>query len=373
MKLKAIIPVVGLVAVAFSAATWTSFNRVSSTLALSEAKRDVALSRETLILRSDAADYDECSEMFDSEDLTDTQIQNLEALRADCIRQREKTLWKTSAEGVQYPYLSELSKSLSPALESNFDVFLVINTDDNVNTHPEDPDFNMKVPKQHVRVIVKKNRGSQDPRDNVFERDFLGNIVGVNENNVDYHVGELEGLNTIPNDISTRYKHKGVPYLVPSTTGAASAMKTVNGIYLVNMQRSISNRATSPEAPMSFQTYIDTRYRSGRESGIAIHGTPSRFRHLLGVQRGSHGCARVHPTHARIINDFVMHLPQRPVPKLTWRSWMSFDMQTPRAPEMVTTVPVMFVMFNGYDPIFSTRAEMHKPVPAGTETDIAQK
>lgn len=372
MKLKAFFPIVCLVGVAFTAATYTSFNKVSRGQS-DTTVRNVAVNKETLILRSDAADYDECSEMFDSEDLTETQLNNLEQLRADCIRERERTVTKTSAEGVQYPYLSELSKSLTPELEAQFDVFLVINTDNNVNTHPEDSTGNVRVPKQHVRVIVKKNRGTNFMLDNVFERDFVGNIVGINENNVDYNVPELAGLNEIPNDIAAKYISKNVPYLVPSTTGIASAMKTVNGLYLVNMERSISHRATSPEAPMLFQTYIDTRYRSGQQSGIAIHGTPSRFRHLLGVQRGSHGCARVHPTHARIINSFVMNLPKRQVQKLNWRSWLSYDMQSPPGPEMVASVPVMFVMFNGYDPILNLRVEMHKPVSAEPQKSFAQK
>lgn len=333
----------------------------------------MAVAPETALLRLDANNYDECSEIFDSEDINETQEQNLQELRKICIKQREQQLWNASAEGVQYPYLSELSKSLTPNLEAQFDVFLVINTDDIVAPHPEDSVYNVRVPRQHVRVIVKKHRGTGDPLDNVFERDFLGNIVGINENNVDYNVAELEGLNTIPSDIASRYVSKKVPYLVPSTTGIVTAMKTVNGLYLVNMERSISHRATSPEAPMSFQTYIDTRYRSGQQSGIAIHGTPSRFRHLLGVKRGSHGCARVHPAHAKIINDFVMHLPKRPVPKLTWKAWMSYDQQVPFVSETVVNVPVMFVMFNGYDPSFSQRAEIHRPVPAGTATTSVAK
>lgn len=372
MKLKAIFPVVCLVVVAFAAATYTSFTKVSS-VHPETSTRNVAVIKETLLLRGDATDYDECSEMFDSEELTETQLLNLKQLRNDCIRQREQIGWKISIEGVQYPYMSELSKSLTPELEAQFDVFLVINTDNNVNTHPEDSTGTIRVPKQHVRVIVKKNRGTNFILDNVFERDFVGNIVGINEDNVDYNVPELAGLNEIPSDIAAKYISKNVPYLVPSTTGIASAMKTVNGLYLVNMERSISHRATSPEAPMSFQTYIDTRYRSGQQSGIAIHGTPSRFRHLLGVQRGSHGCARVHPTHARIINNFVMNLPKRQVQKLNWRSWLSYDMQLPPGPEMVESVPVMFVMFNGYDPVSGLRAEMHKPASTESKANIAQK
>jgi len=101
---------------------------------------------------------------------------------------------------------------------------------------------------------------------------------------------------------------------------------------------------------MSFQTYIDTVYQGGDESGIAIHGTPTRNHHLLGTRRGSHGCARVHPEHAKIIRKFVFSLQERMVPKLKWKEWVSFEKQpSPLATEKVSRVPVLFVIFNGYN------------------------
>ena len=270
-------------------------------------------------------------------------------LQQKCRAQATMRRQNISLEGVYYPYLSELSQSLTPQLEAFYDVFLLVNTDDTFQSVP----FSMnavRIPKQHVRVVVKKNRGTMDPADNFFVRDSFGKIAGIDESKVDSAVPELAGLNVIPKDIADHYKHLNVPYLIPSTTGGANYMKTVNGLYLVNIQRTATHRSTNPQAGMSFQTYIDTTYRDGRESGIAIHGTPSKLRPLLGFSRGSHGCARVHPEHARLISDYVRALPKRQVPKLNWKNWLSFDAQPAIAGDMTLNVPVMFILFNGYDP-----------------------
>jgi hypothetical protein len=196
---------------------------------------------------------------------------------------------------------------------------------------------------------VKKRTGTNSQADNIFIRNSRGQIIGVNESKLNKDIPMLEGLNETPPDIAGRYHRYNKSYLVPSTTGSADHKKTSNGIYLVNEKRSDSHLATSVEAPMSFQTYIDTVYADGQESGIAIHGTPTRFHHLLGTKRASHGCARVHPTHAKIIRNFMESLQQRPVPKPKWKEWVSFESQpSPLAPEKVMRIPVLFVIFNGY-------------------------
>lgn len=296
--------------------------------------------------RPDAFHYDKCGEFLDSEDFTPAELAVRIEQQKKC--RAEQTLkFNVSHEGVYYPYLSELSQSLTPQLEAFYDVFLLINTDDTFNNQLH---FQAaRVPKQHVRVVVKKNRGTMDPADNVFLRDSYGKIVGIDETKVDTAVPELSTLNVMPKDLS-HYSPPGVSYLVPSTTGGGGFMKTVNGLYLVNERRSASHRNVNPQAPMSYQTYIDTKYHDGRESGIAIHGTPSRARAKLGGIRGSHGCARVHPEHAKAISNFVRALPQRQVPRLGWKNWLSYEAQPSVANDMTNSVPVMFVMFNGYDP-----------------------
>ncbi len=296
--------------------------------------------------RPDAFQYDRCSEFLDSEDYTPVELVVRIEQQKKC-RAAQALKINVSHEGVYYPYLSELSESLTPQLEAFYDVFLLINTDDSYSSQVHLRAA--RVPKQHVRVVVKKNRGTMDPADNIFLRDSSGKIVGIDETKIDVAVPELSSLNEIPKDLR-HYQQMNVPYLVPSTTGGGAYMKTVNGLYLVNEERSASHRNVNPQAPMSYQTYINTRYRDGRESGIAIHGTPSKLRSRLGVSRGSHGCARVHPEHAKAISNYVRALPQRQVPRLGWKNWLSFELQPSVANDMTTSVPVMFVMFNGYDP-----------------------
>jgi hypothetical protein len=369
MNLKIKLSVTGLVVLTFVMTTYLSFSKVSDAQT-DPTLRTIATPPQSFVLRLDDSNYDECSERFDSELYNPLTEEAALLARENCRAQN--SLIKASAEGVQYPYLSEMSSVLSPQLEARFDVFLVINTDNKVNERPEAKDHNVNVPSQHVRVIVKKNKGTDNLQDNVFLRDFLGNIVGLDESKIDNNVIELEGLNIYPDDIPHAKNSENIPYLIPSTTGSINYMKTVNGLYLVNIARSINNLNTSPQAGMSHQTYIDTRYRSGKESGIAIHGTPSRNRKYLGEKRASHGCARVHPTHAQIIRNYVLSLPQRSVPNLKWKSWLSFDAQNSVVQDFVNSVPVMFVIFNGYDPAYNSFTDIHKPVPNEPQKGFAQ-
>lgn len=296
--------------------------------------------------RIDSYDFNPCARYIESDDESENDLVAYDK----CIQRGTND--EASAEGVKFPYLSELSGVFTADIEAKFDVFLVINTEDRVPTVPSNIG-NIEVPRQHVRVLVKKRPGTDSVDDNVFTRDDRGQITGVNNANLNEEVPELAGLNQVPSSIDGRYDRLGFSYLVPSTTGAANFKKTSNGVYLVNEVRSNSirqNRQT--EAPMSFQTYIDTRYLGGQESGIAIHGTPSRNHRLLGVERGSHGCARVHPDHARTIRDYLTTLTPRLVPRVNWQEWKSYQLQpSPLAPQSVSRIPVLFIIFNGYEPM----------------------
>jgi len=293
--------------------------------------------------RIDANEYNACAHFIESDDEEENDV----AAYNECIQQAQQI--EVSAEGVKFPYLNELSEVFTPDIEAKFDVFLVINTEDANGQRPSNG--NIGVPRQHLRVLVKKHPGSNNPAHNVFRRNAQGEIVGINQNNINENVPALAGLNQVPRSIDGRYDRLGFSYLVPSTTGSANFKKTSNGVYLVNEVRSDNRQARYDEAPMSYQTYIDTHYASGQESGIAIHGTPSRNHGLLGVRRGSHGCARVHPHHAKIIRDYLETLSQRAVPKVNWQEWKSFQMQpSPLAAQTVNRIPVLFVIFNGYEP-----------------------
>jgi hypothetical protein len=161
---------------------------------------------------------------------------------------------------------------LSPFLESRFEMFFLANTDVRGSTS----DF---VRHQHLKVIRKKEASLP-----AFQRDASGRITGLSEN--------AEVWDLIP--ISSG---RGAPVLL-----------TYSGIFrfnhIVSRERVGTNENT--EANMSWSTYIDYVYNTGREARVAIHGTPTRNHHLLGVSRASEGCLRVLPKAARKIRDLLL-------------------------------------------------------------------
>jgi hypothetical protein len=50
---------------------------------------------------------------------------------------------------------------------------------------------------------------------------------------------------------------------------------------------------------MQFSVYINGEYDEGREARLALHGTATRFWPLLGKQRASSGCIRLHSDFSR--------------------------------------------------------------------------
>lgn len=280
-------------------------------------------------------------------------------------------------DGIRYPWWSELTPQLTADLESHYDVFFLVNTQQQHS--PTDPNsvesllrFSFSnagplgIPRQHVKIIVRKGPGP------IFERNAQGVITGVVEENIDTEVASLAGLNELSDQLSSEYlgirsEDTGISesYLLPSTTGVNGdgGMKTVNGIFNLNFQRSRvrwnipSYRVES--APMSHPLYLLTHYSRGQESGIAIHGTPRGNRPRLGVRRGSHGCARVHPDHALTLANWIFNeVPRKKVPVLNWRSYEAYNSEHNRSawrgagsPEVALTEqeipPVLFVVFNG--------------------------
>ncbi|MCC6138884.1 MAG: L,D-transpeptidase [Bdellovibrionaceae bacterium] len=170
---------------------------------------------------------------------------------------------------------SDVISSLTPYLESQFDTFIIGNT----ATEGASTDL---VPFQHVRVLHKKDKTQP-----LFLR-TEGVVTGIHFNNVE--------------------SIAGVPDLVPISSGKPgnNGIRTFSGIFRVSTKRSKSHLSTGKEAPMSYAVYIDARYTGGRESGIAIHGTPTRNHKLLGVSRASHGCLRTLPIIAKEIYTHVM-------------------------------------------------------------------
>jgi hypothetical protein len=170
----------------------------------------------------------------------------------------------------------KISGSLSEGLEKSFDAFIFINTANR-------DDGNPIVPAQHMRVIAKQRSG-----DVIFTRGFNNQITGVDAGLLKDALPKFEEM--LP---------------ISSGKGAGYGIKTFSGIFRIDLKHSDDRLKTSPEADMSWQSYIDFYYPDGRHSGVAIHGTPSKFRSLLGKQPASHGCARTFPEIAKGIYKFI--------------------------------------------------------------------
>lgn len=181
--------------------------------------------------------------------------------------------WKWSvAYNLKYYSFEAVMSRLSPFLESKFDMFFLANTD----VRGSSSDF---VPFQHMKVIRKKD--SSLP---AFQRDANGRITALSDN------AEIWGL-------------------IPVSSGrGAPVLLTYSGIFrfnhLVSRERIGTNE--NPELSMSWSTYIDFVYNTGREARVAIHGTPSRNHHLLGNSRASEGCLRVLPQTAKKVRDLLL-------------------------------------------------------------------
>lgn len=203
---------------------------------------------------------------------------------------------------------------LSPFLETSFDAFVIVNT----AIVPRTQEFDW-VPAQRMQVVQRKGPGP------VFER-TNGVVSGVDkENSVSW---DLIPVSTGP----------GRPYIL-----------TYSGIFRFNHERSKSHHYTHPDAGMSYSTYLDFEYDTGRESGLAIHGTPNRS--TVGKERDSQGCVAVYFEDAKKINEFLMS------PSM-WSNKIPAFNRRRRQPTLIPGVAgvpatrpginALFVIFNGY-------------------------
>lgn len=171
----------------------------------------------------------------------------------------------------------EVFATISPEIEEEFDVYIIANTAESGS----DSDL---IPFQHARFIVKKDSAAK-----IFKRNSQGQVVGIREGNAT----TLEGL----------------PELLPISSGVAAkkSIRSFSGVFRVNHKKSKSNLSTWKEAPMSYGIYLDAFYpKENRESGSALHGTPTANHDLLGLYRASHGCLRTYPKYAKIMYSYVI-------------------------------------------------------------------
>lgn len=226
-----------------------------------------------------------------------------------------------AANGKKFMTAEEVLATLSPLLEEKFDTFIIGNT----STRGASGDL---VPFQHIRVLRKAHAGAK-----VFTRNEAGLINGIN----DAGLAEIEGL----------------PKLLPVSSGAPGrqSMRTFSGVFRMSHELTKGRLNTSPEAGMSYSSYIDFVYAGGRASGIAVHGTPTRNHRLLGRSRASHGCFRTFPAYAKILRTHLMR------PEMMGDDLPRFDRAAALPSEEVQTgargtqrgLKALVIIFNGYE------------------------
>lgn len=247
----------------------------------------------------------------------------------------------------------EVMERLTPYLESQFDAFIIANSAVPIVKNKDGKpvvvnDVGLVAP-QHI-LIVKKKRGESV----IFQRDSNGVVRGINT-------------------AETAPIADGVPFILPTSSGANHFMRSFSGIFHVNHQRSIAmndrNRRTNFEVPMSNAIYFGYIYtdtpaekRSSRTSNPrvsygAMHGTPPANNKLLGKQRASHGCLRIDARLAQKIFPAVMAMDGQ-IPKFDWlhalplakiqnASWKFGDGPATGIPT-VRGKKVLMIVFNGH-------------------------
>jgi hypothetical protein len=164
-----------------------------------------------------------------------------------------------------------VASHLTRYLEKQFDVLFLANS----ATGGAMSDL---VPFQHMLMVERKTRGVGA----LFKRGADGHIIGF---------ADTALVTTFP---------------ISSGLAGAHGILTYSGIFRIDREDSLRKHYTSPNAPMSYSMYIDFQYASGRDAGLAIHGTPPRNYPKLGKQRASEGCLRVRVEDAKLLKEKMM-------------------------------------------------------------------
>lgn len=211
--------------------------------------------------------------------------------------------------------------TLSPYLESSFDIVIIANT-------ATGGAANDLIPFQHARLLIKRSSNKA-----LFKRNSAGEIIGFNESNIT----TLQGL----------------PKLIPISSGKPGdgGIKTFSGIFRVNLEKSKANKTTKVEAAMSYPIFVDVIY-DGRASGLAIHGTPTKNHKLLGVSRDSHGCLRTLPKYAQLIYTYLINNPENISENLpAFNQYQNLPDENVQEGGLGARegVRALFIIFNGYN------------------------
>lgn len=188
---------------------------------------------------------------------------------------------------------------LSSDMENDFDVFILINSSE------EDTKKDLFPKGQRIKYFRRTAPGVP-----VFVRDEAGQIIGVNASEVGQSIQTESELATYVNETVQQKAMDSEGILTSTGVPGSGGMKTFSGIYRLGRTQQAHGKG------MIYTMFIDYTYlldpnTVGKNSGLAIHGTPpSNVRHL--GKRASHGCARIEPNLAGVWRSLMLNRTLKP-------------------------------------------------------------
>ena len=264
----------------------------------------------------------------------------------------------------------EVISNLHASVENETDLIYFVNTSENRNQCENLAGLSFQ--NQHMMVVKRVA-----PNVPMLQRNNQGQVTGLNMAGVKILALQKDnsalGINyaVTPQFLSSQQFNNSLSPLVPVSTGVPGGgkIRTYSGIFRVNEERTNSRTKSedvvSGRDPMQFSVYINGEYSNdGKESGLAIHGTPPQNWGLLGRSRASSGCIRVHTEFSRwnraMLFDYRNASRNSLVAKAdlsgSVRLWSRRD-HFPPAEQVFQTLPrsndrklkVLIVFFDGYN------------------------
>ncbi len=240
-----------------------------------------------------------------------------------------------------------ISKELNsfPEIEEQYDLILMTNTDVLASKSPSD-----FIPPQTM-IVLKKAKGAKS----FFTRNSQGVITGLAPGTL--QLSQIIGTGHRDKITKNSSKNYGMPYtykgleVVPVSTGSSQYMLSFSGIFQINWERSRDLPRRAWSNPMSNPLYFGYYYtyangKRERISYAASHGTPKQNWDLLGKDRASHGCTRVHPAVMEDVRAVVESMDQKNVFEFNWDYELPVqDQSVPYRPRK----PVLMITFDGYE------------------------
>lgn len=192
---------------------------------------------------------------------------------------------------------------ITPSLEDEFDVFIMINVDFEKRQNMDD-----EIPAQYMKVVQRTAAGQK-----LFVRKN-GQVVGVRAD-VTGNNGQPAFAETIKALNGKSINGHGVmSNLIPVSSGAGHKandpqpyVDTPTGIYRIAFNKSDAKRYSKG---MYHSLYFDLIYpwsKAGTSSGLAVHGTTEKMYPLLGKKQDSHGCVRVKQNVANLMYENLIN------------------------------------------------------------------